>query len=207
MERIKNTPKPEAEYEVGYCRPPKSAQFKPGQSGNPDGTNGNRKHVERRRKLFGTFSEMLDTMSGLVVEITERRGKSGRLMKRKVRLTKGEAMIYLMLQAATDSESVDRRFNLALMQYHDGQIDHEEMLKAQGDDGENAESLARNALAMMLEADQTVPAFTKAVPANVETPEPEAKPKAKKKSPASKRGRKKKTSTTRKRKRRKKSTK
>lgn len=30
-------PKDDSDYNVGYCKPPKSGQFKPGQSGNPKG--------------------------------------------------------------------------------------------------------------------------------------------------------------------------
>lgn len=39
-------------YEVGFCKPPKATQFKPGQSGNPSGGN--------RKKATATFDEAME---------------------------------------------------------------------------------------------------------------------------------------------------
>lgn len=43
---VDEEPKPKPDYEVGYGRPPKSTQFKPGQSGNPKGRKRKPKSVQ-----------------------------------------------------------------------------------------------------------------------------------------------------------------
>src|SRR5690242_11170591 len=59
--------------EVGYCRPPKHSQFKPGQSGNPRG---------KPRGARGLRTELRSEL-GELVTITEN-GKSRRIPKRRI---------------------------------------------------------------------------------------------------------------------------
>lgn len=63
----------ERPYEVGYGKPPKPAQFKPGTSGNPSG----------KRKPQPTLSELFDRILAEKVPVTER-GQSRRMSKEEV---------------------------------------------------------------------------------------------------------------------------
>jgi uncharacterized membrane protein len=49
-------------YDVGYCRPPKHAQFKPGQSGNPQGRPKRRKSF--RQMLRDVLNEKVNVREG-----------------------------------------------------------------------------------------------------------------------------------------------
>lgn len=61
------------DYDIGYCRPPKSGQFKPGQSGNPRG---------RPRGTKNLKTDLVDELRELVV-ITEN-GRTKKLSKQKL---------------------------------------------------------------------------------------------------------------------------
>lgn len=55
-------PKPAADYEVGYGRPPKSGQFRPGKSGNPEGRR--RKPLTVSENLAQILNERVQVMEG-----------------------------------------------------------------------------------------------------------------------------------------------
>lgn len=61
------------DYEVGYCKPPKHTQWKPGQSGNPKG----------RPKRVKDFERLLERELGLTLQITEG-GRHRTLTKREL---------------------------------------------------------------------------------------------------------------------------
>lgn len=66
----------EGDDEVGYGKPPKSSQFKPGTSGNPDG---------RRKRPF-TYQELVEKVLNEKVSVNGENGK-------KIRMTRGEVTI------------------------------------------------------------------------------------------------------------------
>src|SRR5690348_6111950 len=64
-----------SDYDVGYCRPPKATQFRPGQSGNPTGY----------RKRSKTISERLRELMNSKVTVTEH-GRTRRVSQLDVML-------------------------------------------------------------------------------------------------------------------------
>jgi hypothetical protein len=102
--------KPPPDFEVGYCRPPKSGQFKRGQSGNPVG----------RRRHSGRFTDRLLEALNEKVTINE----NG--CKRKI--TKWEA---LAKQIANKGASGDLKSIKLLLQIVDG-IQEPEPVRPEG---------------------------------------------------------------------------
>lgn len=72
----------DADYTVGYGKPPRHSQFKKGQSGNPRG----------RRAQPKTFDALLETALNQPVSVT--------LGARKVRVSKREAIVMTMVNGA-----------------------------------------------------------------------------------------------------------
>jgi Family of unknown function (DUF5681) len=82
--------------EVGYCRPPKHAQFRPGQSGNPKGRPKGRMNV-------GTLVQVL-----LNQKVTVREGDKVK------RMSKLEAIIQSMIARALNGDAKANEMILAL---------------------------------------------------------------------------------------------
>jgi Family of unknown function (DUF5681) len=117
-------PTAETTYEVGYCRPPKHTQFKPGQSGNPKG----------RSPQTHNFKTMVNKVVGEQVEIRE---------GRKIRwMSKIEALFRTMMSRAFKGDPKAMASFIAMMK-HSGYgaeaaesgpellqgVDHEAILK------------------------------------------------------------------------------
>src|SRR5262245_35860500 len=85
-------------YEVGYCRPPKHSQFRPGHSGNPAG---------RRRGLRNLVTDVKSTL-GTPVKVKE----GGRTRTRSTQ----EAALMVLCQKALpgDARALDRFVDLAM---------------------------------------------------------------------------------------------
>lgn len=81
---------------VGYCRPPVTTRFKPGESGNPSG----------KRKARPTLSQRLDRILGENVSVTEG-GKAKRMAKEEV----------FLRQMVTRAIAGDRQFGRLLLDY------------------------------------------------------------------------------------------
>lgn len=75
-----------ADYELGYMKPPKSGQFKPGQSGNPKGRPSGSKNTYK----------LLDDIVNEKVQIT----KNGR----PVRISKKQAMLLQVVNKAVQGD-------------------------------------------------------------------------------------------------------
>jgi hypothetical protein len=88
------TPKPPAQYDVGYGRPPVHSQFPPGQSGNPAG----------RRKGQPTPNEIFMKEAARLVKI-----KRGDTVET---ITKFEAIVRRMLQLAMEGDIAAARLVL-----------------------------------------------------------------------------------------------
>ena len=63
---VDEEPKPKPDYEVGYGRPPKSTQFKPGQSGNPKGRK--RKPKSLQAQMQAVLSRKVPINEGGIVK-------------------------------------------------------------------------------------------------------------------------------------------
>ena len=90
---------PQGEGEVGYCRPPRAARFRPGQSGNPRG--------RPKRGLDALIARALDEK----VE-AEENGK-------RRRITKLEAVVKQLVDRAANGDQRATQFVFALL--HDNQ--------------------------------------------------------------------------------------
>lgn len=88
---------PKGDYDVGYCRPPVSGQFKSGQSGNPDG----------RKKGTNNFATDVKRSLNTPVEIM----RDGKLQK----ISSQEAGVMRLREKALkgDAKSLDRYLDLA----------------------------------------------------------------------------------------------
>lgn len=87
MSDSKKAPKPRADYEVGYGRPPKHTQFKPGQSGNPRG------------RPKGTKNLKADLMEELGERIVVREGDATR------RVSKQRAVVKTLVAKALKGDA------------------------------------------------------------------------------------------------------
>jgi hypothetical protein len=88
---------PGGEGEVGYCRPPRAARFRPGQSGNPRG------RPKRARGLGALIAQALDEK----VEAKEN-GK-------RRRITKLEAVVTQLVNRAANGDQRATQFVFALL--------------------------------------------------------------------------------------------
>jgi hypothetical protein len=87
MSESKRPPEPGADYEVGYRKPPKHTQFKPGQSGNPRGRPTGTKNL--KTDLIEELGEKIVVREG---EETQRVSKQRAVVKTLVAKTlKGDA--------------------------------------------------------------------------------------------------------------------
>src|ERR1700683_1811713 len=85
-----------SDYEVGYCRPPKETQFRPGQSGNPTGSH----------KGGKTIGARLQELVNSKVTVTER-GRSRRISRLDV----------MLRQLTNDTMRGDQRAFRLLMEF------------------------------------------------------------------------------------------
>ena len=102
--------KPRKQFEVGYARPPKSGQFKKGQSGNPKG----------RRKGAKLFAEIVSDALNEKVSISE---NGSRKM-----ITKREA---LAKQVANKGATGDLKSIKLLFEILEGLDDHERVTRSE----------------------------------------------------------------------------
>lgn len=104
-------PRDRSESEVGYCRPPKRTQFKPGQSGNPKGRpKGAKNEATILRNIFNRQIEMreggktrkVSVLEGMLLRFTDDalkgNPKSAAFLLNRYRLTEG---------IATESDDLD----------------------------------------------------------------------------------------------------
>jgi hypothetical protein len=92
--------KPDASYEVGYGRPPKHTQFKPGQSGNAKG------RPRKSKELHKLIQAELDT----TIPVNE--------AGREKRITKREAIIKQLVNRAIKGDAKASQFVLAHLEKH-----------------------------------------------------------------------------------------
>jgi len=90
----------EKRYEVGYKKPPKSGQFKPGQSGNPKG----------RPRRLKDFDQLLDRELSETLRITDR-GEIKTLSKREI-------LVKTLTNLALKGDRQAIRLLVSLMQAH-----------------------------------------------------------------------------------------
>jgi hypothetical protein len=76
-----------SDYAIGYCRPPISTRFKPGQSGNPKG------RTKGRKNMVGLLQDALDK------RITLREGDTVR------KVSRAEAVILALMSKALKGDS------------------------------------------------------------------------------------------------------
>lgn len=103
MSKYKN-----GDYEVGKGKPPKSTQWKKGQSGNPKG---------RSKKQKATFEEDVSAVLGEEVEVTEG-GK-------KVVTTKRRLLLKQIIHSALQGNPTMARLALPLLKIDSGEPDFE----------------------------------------------------------------------------------
>jgi Family of unknown function (DUF5681) len=108
---------PASEYDVGYCKPPKHAQFKQGQSGNPAG----------RKKGINNFATDVKRSLSTPVEII----RDGKVRK----VSSQEASIMRLREKALKGETRSLEFFVGLARQYNG----EELEKAMETAGIDAE--------------------------------------------------------------------
>jgi hypothetical protein len=86
----------QSDYDIGYCRPPKRSQFRPGQSGNPTG----------RRKAIPTIGARLRELVYSKVTVTEQ-GRTRRISRLDV----------MLRQLGNDAMRGDKRALKLLMEF------------------------------------------------------------------------------------------
>ena len=74
--------------QVGYCRPPKHSQFKPGQSGNPSG---------RPKNAISFVSDLADELSGTIL---------ARENDIDIRITRKRPIVKMLVAAAKDDAKI-----------------------------------------------------------------------------------------------------
>lgn len=100
-------PMPDADYEVGYGRPPAAHQFKAGQSGNPKGRPKGRKNMKQM------FEEIMEELAGIL----QQPNGTSRKISRK------ETMLRKIASKATSGEP--KQVKLALDMLNSGSIESE----------------------------------------------------------------------------------
>ncbi|HEY2885167.1 MAG TPA: DUF5681 domain-containing protein [Rhizomicrobium sp.] len=98
MSTLEEPPTTAATDEVGYCRPPKSSQWKPGQSGNPTG----------KKKGVNNFGTQLQKVLSKVVKV-----KIGGKAKK---LTYIELMVNALFQHGMEGDTKNAAFALKLVE-------------------------------------------------------------------------------------------
>lgn len=92
--------KPERNYEVGYGRPPKRTQFKPGQSGNPRG------RQKKSKNVLTLLEKELDEI------VTLHEGSQ------QIRITKREAIIKQLVNSAIKGNTKPLQLMLQHLERH-----------------------------------------------------------------------------------------
>ena len=110
-------------YEVGYGKPPKSGQFKPGQSGNPRG------RPRKSRDIQAMIKRELDQTIAI---------KEG---GRELRLSKREALIKQLVNRAVSGDAKAMQFVLTHLEKHK---DIEPFTATEADDAELLKALGVN---------------------------------------------------------------
>ena len=116
------------DYEVGYGRPPKSTQFKPGQSGNPRG---------RKKGSKNTYTLLRDLLNKKVTVTTE----SG-----PTRLTKQQAILLQMTNKAATGDMKAITFVMQhLLKMDEKDLEHDAKIKQlNADDKQIIETWLKN---------------------------------------------------------------
>ena len=114
------------EYEVGYGKPPKARQFKPGQSGNPKG----------KRKRPKTAADVVDKLFQQKVEVN--------VGGRKKRLPFLEVVLRTHLTKAAKGDQASTRLVLELLKSHqEGNTDTMGSVLSEADSNELVESFVK----------------------------------------------------------------
>jgi len=117
----KKSKKSDADYEVGYGKPPKEAQFKEGQSGNPKG------RPKKSRNFKTLLREELDTL------VTVREGNIEK------RITTRELMVKRVVRAGINGDVRQQQF---VAKHDDGADEPEPFRVTEEDEAEFAAMLA-----------------------------------------------------------------